>query len=81
MQYVVDNYTEIAEAALIVPMDETQAAKATVGVRGSDRQLVRKRDSRPTARRARWKPAHQQRQRDAGGQSPSASLAVAGARS
>jgi phosphate transport system substrate-binding protein len=28
MNYVVDNYTEIAEAALIVPMDETQASEA-----------------------------------------------------
>jgi phosphate transport system substrate-binding protein len=28
MQFVVDNYSEIAEAALIVPMDETQASDA-----------------------------------------------------
>jgi phosphate transport system substrate-binding protein len=28
MNYVVDNYTEIAEAAVIVPMDETQASEA-----------------------------------------------------
>jgi phosphate transport system substrate-binding protein len=28
MQYVVDNYSEIAEAALIVPMDETQGSEA-----------------------------------------------------
>ena len=28
MNYVVDNYTEVAEAALIVPMDETQASDA-----------------------------------------------------
>jgi hypothetical protein len=28
MNYVVDNYSEVAEAALIVPMDETQAADA-----------------------------------------------------
>ena len=35
MQYVVDNYSEIAEAALIVPMDETQAEKATSAVEGA----------------------------------------------
>jgi phosphate transport system substrate-binding protein len=29
MQYVVDNYSEIADAALIVPMDDTQAADAS----------------------------------------------------
>ncbi len=29
MQYIVDNYQEIAEAALIVPMDETQASDAS----------------------------------------------------
>ena len=35
MQYVVDNYSEIAEAALIVPMDETQAEKAKSAVEGA----------------------------------------------
>jgi len=29
MQYVVDNYSEIAEAALIVPMDDGQASDAS----------------------------------------------------
>jgi hypothetical protein len=28
MNYAVDSYADIAEAALIVPMDETQAADA-----------------------------------------------------
>ena len=32
MQYVVDNYNTIAEAALIVPMSETQAAEAQSAV-------------------------------------------------
>ena len=35
MQYVVDNYSEIAEAALIVPMDETQAGKAKSAAEGA----------------------------------------------
>jgi phosphate transport system substrate-binding protein len=35
MQYVVDNYDTIAEAAQIVPMDETQAQKATSAVEGA----------------------------------------------
>ena len=35
MQYVVDNYDEIAEAALIVPMDETQAADAKSAFEGA----------------------------------------------
>ncbi len=35
MQYIVDNYSEIAAAALIVPMDETQAADATSAVEGA----------------------------------------------
>ncbi len=35
MEYVVDNYSEIAEAALIVPMDETQASDATSAVEGA----------------------------------------------
>ncbi len=32
MQFVVDNYDTIAEAALIVPMDETQSGEATSAV-------------------------------------------------
>ena len=35
MQYVVDNYSEIAEAALIVPMDEAQAEKAKSAAEGA----------------------------------------------
>jgi len=35
MQYVVDNYSEIAEAALIVPMDDSQAEKAKSAVEGA----------------------------------------------
>jgi phosphate transport system substrate-binding protein len=35
MQYVADNYSEIAEAALIVPMDDTQAADAQSAVEGA----------------------------------------------
>jgi len=35
MQYVVDNYDAIAEAALIVPMDETQAGEASSAVEGA----------------------------------------------
>ncbi len=35
MQYVVDSYSEIAEAALIVPMDETQAADAKTAFEGA----------------------------------------------
>ncbi len=35
MQYVVDSYSEIAEAALIVPMDDTQAADAKSAVEGA----------------------------------------------
>jgi phosphate transport system substrate-binding protein len=35
MQYAVDNYSEIAEAALIVPMDETQAQDASSAVEGA----------------------------------------------
>ncbi len=35
MQYVVDNYTEISEAAFIVPMDSSQAEKATSAVEGA----------------------------------------------
>jgi phosphate transport system substrate-binding protein len=35
MQYVVDNYDAIAEAALIVPMDETQAQEATSALEGA----------------------------------------------
>ncbi|HEX2468090.1 MAG TPA: PstS family phosphate ABC transporter substrate-binding protein [Solirubrobacterales bacterium] len=35
MQYVADNYSEIAEAALIVPMDETQASEAQSAVEGA----------------------------------------------
>jgi phosphate transport system substrate-binding protein len=35
MQFVVDNYSEIAEAALIVPMDETQASEAQSAVEGA----------------------------------------------
>ena len=34
MQYVVDNYDSIAEAALIVPMDETQAREASSALEG-----------------------------------------------
>jgi phosphate transport system substrate-binding protein len=32
MQYVVDNYSEIAEAALIVPMDDTQGSDASAAL-------------------------------------------------
>ena len=35
MQYVVDNYDTIAEAALIVPMDDTQAADASSALDGA----------------------------------------------
>ncbi len=35
MQYIVDNYDTIAEAALIVPMDETQASEAVSAVEGA----------------------------------------------
>ncbi len=35
MQYIVDNYDTIAEAALIVPMDETQASDAVSAVEGA----------------------------------------------
>jgi phosphate transport system substrate-binding protein len=35
MQYVADNYSEIAEAALIVPMDDAQAQRATSAVQGA----------------------------------------------
>jgi phosphate transport system substrate-binding protein len=35
MQFVADNYSEIAEAALIVPMDDTQAADAQSAVEGA----------------------------------------------
>jgi phosphate transport system substrate-binding protein len=35
MQYVVDNYSEIAEAALIVPMDETQGEEAKSALDGA----------------------------------------------
>jgi phosphate transport system substrate-binding protein len=35
MQYVVDNYSEIAEAALIVPMDDSQAQKAKSAFEGA----------------------------------------------
>jgi hypothetical protein len=35
MQFVVDNYDTIAEAALIVPMDETQAGEASAAVEGA----------------------------------------------
>jgi phosphate transport system substrate-binding protein len=35
MQYVVDNYDSIAEAALIVPMDDTQASDAQSAVQGA----------------------------------------------
>jgi phosphate transport system substrate-binding protein len=35
MQFVVDNYSEIAEAALIVPMDETQAGDAQSALEGA----------------------------------------------
>jgi phosphate transport system substrate-binding protein len=35
MQFVVDNYDTIAEAALIVPMDETQADKAASVLKGT----------------------------------------------
>jgi phosphate transport system substrate-binding protein len=35
MQYVVDNYSEIAEAAQIVPMDDTQAQEAQSALEGA----------------------------------------------
>jgi phosphate transport system substrate-binding protein len=35
MQYVVDNYSEIADAAFIVPMDNTQASDAQSAVQGA----------------------------------------------
>jgi phosphate transport system substrate-binding protein len=35
MQFVVDNYSEIAEAALIVPMDDTQAQEASSNLEGA----------------------------------------------
>ena len=35
MQYVVDNYDSIAEAALIVPMDDSQASKAQSAFQGA----------------------------------------------
>ncbi len=35
MQFVVDNYDTIAEAALIVPMDETQAEEASSALEGA----------------------------------------------
>ncbi len=35
MQYVVDNYDTIAEAALIVPMDDTQAEDASTALDGA----------------------------------------------
>jgi phosphate transport system substrate-binding protein len=35
IQFVVDNYSEIAEAALIVPMDDTQASEAQSTVEGA----------------------------------------------
>ncbi len=35
MQFVVDNYESIAEAALIVPMDETQAEEAKSAFEGA----------------------------------------------
>jgi phosphate transport system substrate-binding protein len=35
MQYVVDNYVEIAEAALIVPMDDTQGSEAGSTLEGA----------------------------------------------
>jgi phosphate transport system substrate-binding protein len=35
MQYVVDNYSEIAEAAQIVPMDDTQASEAQSAFEGA----------------------------------------------
>ena len=35
MQFVVDNYDTIAEAALIVPMDETQAEEAASALEGA----------------------------------------------
>ena len=35
MEFVVDNYDTIAEAALIVPMDETQASEAQSALDGA----------------------------------------------
>ena len=35
MQFVVDNYDTIAEAALIVPMDDTQASEAQSALEGA----------------------------------------------
>ena len=42
MQFVVDNYDTIAEAALIVPMDETQAEEAASALEGATRRQVRR---------------------------------------
>ena len=50
MQYVVDNYDTIAEAALIVPMDDTQAERGEVRAREA-------RSASGGGRTSRWKPA------------------------
>ena len=68
MQYVVDNYTEIAEAALIVPMDETQASEAAVGGRGSGR--LRPLEGPPADTRAHGGSRHSSGRRGAGGEVP-----------
>ena len=55
MQFTVDNYDTIAEAALIVPMDDTQAGEAQSAVEGA---LGSKGRAGRTGSRTRWKPAH-----------------------
>ena len=75
MNYVVDNYDTIAEAALIVPMDETQAADAAARSTGRW-EASRHETAEPVAS---WKP-ERKRQARRRGSGPSASRAVAGAR-
>ena len=79
MQYVVDNYSEIAEAALIVPMDDS------AGRRRRRRRSRERPAASPTAggrphRHITVEAGTQVARSDAGGSGPSASLAAVGAR-
>ena len=64
MDYVVDNYDSIAEAALIVPMDETQAADAQSAARRRARGQLGPSAGRSTSKR--WKPARKRQARRRG---------------
>ena len=68
MQFVADNYDTIAEPALIVPMDETQASKAQADAREGAR--LRPLEGPPADTRAHGGSRHSGGRRDAGGESP-----------